>query len=159
MQKYVLVTFLEPVEEGTEFTVGHWPLHTTLVSNFVADLEAGHLVSKLTELFAQHKALETVALQDEHFGPQKQVHVTLLQLTPELRALHKAAMRIIKDSGAVFDEPKYLDEGFRPHVTVQQDARVNEGDSVVISTVSLVDMFPHNDIRQRKVMQTFKLSA
>ena len=52
MQKYVLVTFLEPIAEGTEFTVGNWPLHTTLVSNFVVDLEGKQLAEKLAQLFA-----------------------------------------------------------------------------------------------------------
>lgn len=158
MQKYVLVTFLEPIAEGTEFTVGNWPLHTTLVSNFVVDLEDKQLVEKLAQLFTQQKSISTVGMQDTHFGPQGQVHVTLLDLVPELASLHHRTVELLKANDAVFDEPQYLEEGFKPHATVQQNGRVNEGDLVAITAVSLVDMFPGGDIRGRKVMQTFTFS-
>jgi 2'-5' RNA ligase len=157
MQKYVLVTFLRPLADGTEFMVGHWPLHTTLVANFAVDLHATELPQKLAQLFANHKPLQTVAIHDDHFGPEGQVHVTRLQLTAELASLHNQAVELIRGNGAVFDEPEYLQNGYKPHVTVQSNGRVRENDVIHIDEVSLVDMFPRGDIRGRKVMRTFKL--
>jgi hypothetical protein len=159
MQKYVLVSFLAPIEDGTEFMVGHWPLHTTLVSNFAVDLASHDIETKLAELFRRVPAFETVALQDDNFGPQGQVPVTLLDLTPEFAALHSAAVRLLQGQGAVFDEPQYLEAGFKPHVTVQTDGRVQQGDVIRIASVTLVDMFPGDDIQQRKVMRTFELKV
>lgn len=155
MQKYVLATFLQPLPDGAEFTVGHWPLHTTLVANFALDIEATDLIGKLDALFSDVHPIKTVAIHDEHFGPQGQVHVTRLELTDELAELHNKAVALIRQNGGIFDEPQYLEAGYKPHVTVQADGRINEGEHIALSEVSLVDMFPGQNIRGRKIMQTF----
>ncbi len=157
MQKYVLVTFFQPLPDGTEFTVGHWPLHTTLVANFAVDLEATDLVTKLAALFRNAHPLQTLAIYDDNFGPQGQVPVTRLELTDELARLHKKAVELIRQHGGVFDEPQYLESGYKPHVTVQTNGRIHQGNLVTINDITLVDMFPNHDIKGRKVMRTFPL--
>ena len=159
MQKYVLVTFLHPIKDGSEFVVGHWPLHMTLVANFALDREATGLEANLADLFAHNQPLETFATHDDHFGPGGQVHVTRLQLTPELASLHNQTVALLKNCGAVFDEPRYLESGYKPHVTVQSDDRITKDDQVAIAAVSLVDMFPNNDLRGRRVLRTFRLGV
>ncbi len=159
MQKYVLVSFLKPIDNGAEFMVGHWPLHTTLVANFALDLSGSQLPNKLTTLFAQHQPLQTIATEDDYFGPERQVHVTRLMRTPELASLHNQTVALIRNCHGVFDEPHYLEDGYKPHVTVQADGRVHAGDPVRISTITLVDMFPDGDIAKRRVMQAFRLGA
>lgn len=159
MQKYVLVTFLQPITDGAEFTVGHWPLHTTLVPNFAVSLETEQLPGKVARLLSRHQPLQTIAEDDAYFGPEKQTRVTLLRLTAELSDLHHNLVALLKVSGAVFDEPQYLEKGYRPHATVQEDIRLHKGDTIRIEKLSLVDMFPHHDIRGRKVLQTFAIGG
>lgn len=158
MQKYVLVKLLEQMDEGTEFSASNWPLHVTLASNFVVDWETTGLFEKLSMLLAEREPVKAVAGSDEYFGPQKQVHVTLLEMSSELASLHNDIIALLKSVGAVFDEPRYLEAGYRAHSTVQRHARLHKGDAVNIDELTIIDMFPHNDINRRKVLRTIKLA-
>lgn len=157
MQKYVLVKFLEDITEGTEFLASKWPLHVTLASNFAVDWEGVDLSNKLAELLTKQEPVKTVAGDDEYFGPSRQIRVTTLEMTPELRSMHDSIVSLLESVGAVFDEPRYIKEGYRAHATVQLNARLRKGDAVTIDELTLVDMFPHDDIDQRKVLKTIKL--
>src|SRR5579859_204537 len=99
MQKYVIVKFLEPIADGTEYDAKHWALNVTLASNFVIDREAVGLFDKLTTLTSNESPVTTIAGDDEYFGPQKQVHVTTLAPTPELQALHNHIITLLKNLG------------------------------------------------------------
>jgi len=159
MQKYVIVKFLEPVADGTEFYAKHWPLHVTLASNFVIDRKAVNLFDKLAELASSENSVTTTASEDDYFGPQKQVHVTTLTMTPALQALHNRITALLKSVGATFDEPQYQEDGYRAHATVQISKRLHKGDTITIDEFTVVDMFPDDDIGRRRAMQTFKLRS
>ena len=66
---------------------------------------------------------------------------------------------MLKRVGATFDEPQYQEEGYRAHATVQVDKRLYKGDIVTIDNLTVVDMFPHDDINRRKTMRTFTLAS
>lgn len=157
IQKYVIVKFLEPVADGTEFDAKQWPLHVTLASNFVVDRKAVGLFDKLVELASNESHVTTTASDDDYFGPQKQVQVTTLTMTSELQTLHNHIIALLKSLGATFDEPQYQEAGYRADATVQSDKRLYKGDTVVIDELTMVDMFPGDDISRRRTMQTFKL--
>lgn len=158
MQKYVLVKFLEGVADELEFSVDAWPLHVTLAANFSVDWENTDLHSKLDALLARKAPIKVTAGHDEYFGPAKQTRVTVLHMTPALVSLHKDIFELLKQAGAIFDEPRYLNEGYRAHATVQAHRRLNEDDEILIDELTIVDMFPHNDISQRKILRTIKLT-
>lgn len=159
IQKYVIAKFLEPVADGTEFAATHWPLHVTLASNFVVDRKAINLFDELEELASKENSVTTTASEDDYFGPQKQVHVTTLTMTSELQTLHTHIIALLKSLGATFDEPQYQEEGYRAHATVQADKRLHKGDTVTIDELTIVDMFPDDDISRRRTMRTFKLRS
>lgn len=96
MQKYVIVTFLEPVSKGAEFSASKWPLHITLAPNFVVDWKGKNVSKKLSELLAKQKPVAAVAGDDEYFGPQKQTQVTVLNMSPELQSLHHNLISLLK---------------------------------------------------------------
>lgn len=159
MQKYVIIKLLEPKKEGVQFAASDWPLHVTLVPRFVINLEGTGLLEKMATLLRSHKPVEVVAETDELFGEFKNIKVTLLEKTPELTKLHSTIIDLLKSMGAIFDEPNFIEEGFRPHVTVQSKRRVQPGDLVKIDELSLIDMFPGGDINQRKVLKTIKFQS
>lgn len=159
MQKYVITKFLEPIADGTEFDAKHWPLHVTLVSNFVVDRKAAGLFEQLAELAAIERIVTTTAGDDDYFGPQKQVRVTTLVMTPELRSLHNRIITLLKNNDAIFDASQYQEEGYRAHATVQLLKRLHKGDLVVIDELTIVDMFPNDDIDRRRTMKTFRLHS
>lgn len=159
MQKYCLVKLLEPLKEGDEFTaINYWPLHITLASNFMVDWEATNLFDKLTSVLSSVKPVSVVAGNDDYFGGERKTQVTLMNMTPELMSLHKQIIKTLKDAGAIFDEPQYNDDGYRAHATVQKAHRLNEGDAVLIDEITIVDMFPNQDITRRKILRTMKLA-
>lgn len=159
IQKYVIVKFLEPMTDGTEFDAKNWPLHVTLASNFIIDRKHVGLLEKL-EVFARNeKSITTTAGNDAYFGPQKHVHVTTLVITPALKELHYHIIALLKRLGATFDDPQYQEAGYRAHVTVQVDKRLTKNDPVIIDELTVVDMFPNDDINRRRTMQTFKLHS
>lgn len=156
VQKYVLVTFLEAIQEGAEFPSSSWPLHVTIASNFTIKCTVPELLEKLKVVAIQQKPIRITAGDDEFFGPQKQTRVTILNMNEELKVLHNKVVALLKSVGAIFDEPAYIETGFRAHATVQRNARLQEGDTARIDKISLVDMFPGNDPYQRKVLKTIK---
>lgn len=71
--------------------------------------------------------------------------------------LYNQIHQFLLRSGAVFNQPEFEGEGYIPHSTIQQHARLNAGDSVRISSLTILDMFPNNDGYQRKIGPTFQL--
>lgn len=159
MQKYVLVKLLEEVSEGTEFSMQDWPMHVTISPRFAVDWKATNLYHNLSELLAAQQPITTTAGQDEYFGANGQVHVTLLAMTPALQALHNQVLQVLSQAGAVFDEIQYTGKNYRAHVTVQKRGRVHKGDEVTINNLTIVDMFPGQDIKQRKILRTINFSV
>lgn len=132
-----------------------WPLHVTLSPRFAVDIKQPDLVTDLKNLLAKKKPIETIVKNDERFGQDNHILVSLLELTPELFELHNEVLDLLESYGAVFDEPGYSRTGYKPHVTVQKNGRVYKGDSITIDSLTLVDMFPDQDIKLRKVLETY----
>lgn len=156
-QKYTIIALLEEVSEGYEFPSNTWPLHVTIVDTFAVTWTSEELVTKMTEESITFKPATAVAASDEYFGPEKQVHVVILDMSKELIALHYDVLNLLKEGGLTLNDPQYSETGFRAHSTVQAHARVNIGDSLKITNLALVDMFPGEDPYQRKILKIIKL--
>ena len=159
VQKYCIVHFLQPTPDGAHFAAKDWPLHITLASNFQIARQNVNLLEKLATFAKNHTSVATTAADDAHFGPNQEILVTTFGITPELQSLHEDLIKLLRENGAIFDTPEYHGSGYEPHATVQQNARVNRGDTVIISNFALVDMFPDSDADYRRVMQTFSLNG
>lgn len=156
MQKYVLIHILKPVANNTQFSMYDWPLHVTLSPRFAVDIEQKGFDADLSNLITKQNPVKTIVKKDASFGKDSQVHVSLLDLTSQLFKLHNDLLDLLESYGAVFDEPNYSRSGYLPHVTVQKSGRVFEGDIITIDSLTLVDMFPERDIKQRKVLKTYR---
>ena len=154
-QKYALVHFISPVSDGTIFDMSKWPLHATLVDVFAIDRERSDLNSKIASLIHEIHPVDTVAKNNTVLGTTP---VVLLDKTPALLELHMSLVALLESNGAVFNTPEFNNEGFLPHCTIQKSGTLHEGDGVKIDSISLVDMFPDNDWKQRRVLSTFKIT-
>ncbi len=152
-QKYVLVSFLHPMEVDTEFTMTDWPLHITFADVFAIELTVD-IKRQLTDLIALQPSLRLTAGEDAILGTTK---VALINNTSELQYLHNKIIDLLELNGAEFNTPEFTRTGFLPHSTVQKTARLHAGDEVEITSISLVDMFPGGDWQQRKVVNNFNL--
>ncbi|MBI3889802.1 2'-5' RNA ligase family protein [Candidatus Saccharibacteria bacterium] len=154
-QKYCLVHFIKPVQNGMQFHMSEWPLHATLADVFAINRRSSHIDEILASKFSHHPSVKTTAMQGSILGT---THVVLLNKTPELLSLHAEVITILEESDAIFNTPEFNKAGFIPHSTIQQNERVNIGDVLEINSLSLVDMFPDDDWQQRKVLSTFNFS-
>jgi hypothetical protein len=155
MQKYVIVTFLEDVSDEAEFPMSAWPFHVTLAANFVINKPVDQLNEMVADFAKSYEEFNAIAGDDDHFGPEGKVLVTKLEMNPQLKVVHEALISLLESTGALFDQPQYNNEGYIAHATVWHEKRLNKGDKVLFDTLSIVDMFPHSDIKQRKVLATF----
>ncbi len=156
-QKYTIINLLEEMPEGAEFAASDWPLHVTIVDTYAVDWDNGNLRQKLATLAASCPTVTATGAHDEYFGPAQQTHVTILDMSQELIALHYSVVALLKTAGAVFNDPQYTEAGFRAHITVQPQARIHEGQPVTFNNLTIVDMFPGGDPYQRKVLNIFRL--
>ena len=158
-QKYTIITLLEDINEGNEYPSNKWPLHITIADTFAIKSDVNELVEKLVELSKTLLPVSSLALHDENFGPEQQTQVTILDMNKGLIGLHYKVIDMLKNAEIKFNNPQYVESGFRAHVTVQPHARINKDDTVTLNNLALVDMFPNGDPYQRKIIKTIKLQG
>lgn len=154
-QKYTLVSFFQPIEISTEFAMTDWPPHITLADAFATELNTG-IVQKLEATLADQSSITLSAIGDSVLGTTE---VVLIKKNDVLQKLHDRIVDLLESHGATFNTPEFTRLGFLPHSTIQKSGRLNEGDKIEIDTISLIDMFPDKNWRQRRVLKKFKLGG
>ena len=152
-QKYTLVTFLKPIEVGTEFAMADWRPHVTIADVFAIELDTA-IKQSLADLLAQQSPIMLSVGEDVTLGTTK---VVLINKNGELQSLHNKVVDLLELNGAKFNTPKFTRKGFLPHSTIQKSGRLDVGEEFEITLISLVDMFPNGNWLQRKVLNNFNL--
>ena len=93
----------------------------------------------------------------DFFGENGQVQVVLLVRTKSLIKLYLDVLAILEGGEIALNDPQFSRNGFLPHATVQIHARLNKGDKVRFTALSIIDMFPNEDPYMRKVLKTIKV--
>jgi 2'-5' RNA ligase len=155
-QKYVVVHFIDLQSVPFNFPMSEWPLHVTLLANFQTD-RIDEAKTQLAELAAESKPFEIRVDGEASFGPQQSVAVSLIHPDDNIKSLHNKLLELANGLGAVFDEPIYNGDGYRPHATIQQKDRLRDQQTVTLNSFTLVDMFPDQDIQRRQVIKTYTL--
>ena len=156
-QKYAIVQFFEDIEEGYVYSSNNWPLHSTVVDTFAIKWSIDEMVVKLTEALKHHTTVNSEAGDDRFFGENGQVQVVLLGRTESLIKLHLDVLTILEDGGLALNDPQFARDGFLPHATIQKHARLDKGNEVKFTALSIIDMFPNEDPYMRKVLKTIKI--
>lgn len=156
-QKYVIAQFITPVSIGDEFASSQWPLHVTIAGVFMIDWDQNTVRVELRELLNSQNKFSVTVGENALFGPNEDIHVKLLKQNDELKQLHLQVVKFLQDNGAIFNNPEYQNEGFRPHITLKKDVQLHESDKVLFNELAIVDMFPDQDPYQRKILQKLKL--
>lgn len=159
MPTYVLVTFLEDVPAGAEFTASAWPLHLTLLPNFSIAWDGSTLGERLRPVLTGRRPITVVASHEEFFGPRETIPVAVVETTPELTSLHRELHDMLAAAGAAFEYPAYVADGYRPHVTAQAHRRLGPGEEARLDTVSVVGIAPHGVPGRLKLLGTYALPA
>ena len=158
-QRYVIIKLLEKLQDGDEFLPENYPLHITIVPSFQLEKMNDALLGKIKQLCNDLKPFSLTAGEDEFFGPNREVHVTTMIMNDELKELHANLVSILSDAGAIFDESQYMLENYRAHATVQETVRLNEGDSIIFDSITVIDKLPNGLPTKRKLLKTLNFSG
>lgn len=158
IQKWAIVALLEPLKDGTEFSFKDWPEHITIASVFAVDCSIRDLFNELSTLLITQKTINLEIEQAADWGKNSEIPVFILQKTPQIMDLHTKIANVLQVAGAVFNEPEYINGGFIPHCTKQSNSTLNIGDTICISSISIVDMFPNKDGYMRRITKTIFLN-
>lgn len=156
-QKYTIVQFFEDVEEGYVYSSDNWPLHSTVVDTFGLKWSIDEMVAKLTDVLRRHTTANSEAGDDRFLGENGEVQVVLLDRTESLIKLHLDVLTTLEDGELTLNDPQFARDGFLPHATVQKHTRLNKGDKVRFTALSIIDMFPNEDPYMRTVLKTIKI--
>jgi 2'-5' RNA ligase len=152
-QKYVIAHFIKPVEPKYNFSSKEWPLHVTLLPNFVVSNSLDELIYNLNEISHTIRPFSIQVGNDENFGPNDEVLVSLIKLEADILSLHSKLLAFTKSYE--FDTPQYIGKGYRPHATKQLNNELVNGKNYLVESMTLVDMYPNNDIERREVIKNF----
>ena len=156
-QKYTIIQLFEDIDEGYEYTSKNWPLHSTVIDTFAISWPIDTMVTKLTEILQNHATASSEARGDEKFGENGQVPAVLLHRSESLVNLHFDLLSVLEEGGIILDKPQYARDGFIPHATIQSHARLNKGDKVQFTALSIIDMCPGGVPFKRKVLKTIAI--
>lgn len=158
-QKYAIVQFFDPVDEGFEYSSDNWPLHSTIVDTFAINWSVNEMVAQLTGLLCRHAPAYSITEEDRLFGENGDIRVTLLDRSESLVALHLNVVTALERGGLILNDPQFARDGFLPHATVQKYSRLNKGDRVRFTVLSIIDMFPDADAYKRRVLKTIEINS
>ena len=81
----------------------------------------------------------------------------VIEPSDNILALHRALMQNLAPLHPVFDEPEFIGNGYRPHVTRRAFGGVEAGDVLELGQLALVDMTPNQPERMRQVLAVVPL--
>lgn len=153
-QKYVIVYLIKDLPLGYEYAMSSWPLHVTLLDVFAINGSSTDLIADLEKEFANSRPVTVRVIDKDLFGEDSDIPVALLNKTTELQHLHNKIIGVLKRYDVKFNNPEYVSDGFRPHSTIQKDKQLKIDDIVTVGSITLIDMFPNKDPRQRRILGT-----
>ncbi|HSW66452.1 MAG TPA: 2'-5' RNA ligase family protein [Bacillota bacterium] len=157
-QKYTIIQLFEDISEGTQFSSDNWPLHSTLVDTFAIGWNVPTMIRNLEKLLTNMSAATSIVEGDTFFGPNQTIQVALLRKSDSLLKLHNDIVTILQKGDLKLNDPQFAGTGFVPHSTVQNHARLHEGDQVIFDALTIIDMFPDDNPYLRKVLKTIRIS-
>lgn len=155
-QKWCIAAFFDDLDLNFQFHRTEIPLHATIAGVFDIDKSREEINKLLVDYLRSFNSFEVVGGEIVNWG---EIRVTLLAESAEFDKLYRGVQQMLIENGAVFLEPEYTGDGFTPHVTVQQSAHFETGESTIVKTISLVDMFPGGDFEQRLIAGNVELTS
>lgn len=159
MPRLVVVLPLQPLTVGDGFSLSDWPLHVTVAPTFVVAVDLAVVVAAITPVLAPQPALRERVGQDEGFGRSGKIEVSVVVPSRQLADLHTRLLAALTDIGAVFDDPEFIGNGYRAHVTKTRAAQASPGDVLTLAQAAIVDMEPEGDGRLRRVVWAIPLTG
>ncbi len=160
----MIVLPLQPLHTGDTFLVQDWPLHITALAPFLTEADTADLTECIRSIAAASTTITSTTITatigpDDLFGRRRTIPVSLVDDNEALNRLHETLIAAMRPLAAAPDEPAFTGTEFRPHITAKPHGRVQQGDTVTLRQIALVDMTPRADPSGRTVLATVNVSG
>jgi 2'-5' RNA ligase len=156
-QKYLVAHFFESQAPGFNFSGSEWPLHVTFLPIFKMEWSLEKLIHKLEKLALKTPPFDITSDGRALFGVNQDIPVTLFQPNNNATNLHYKFMAMSGDNSFTYNFLQFNGKGFTLHATVQNDNKIQSGQTYRVGDITIVDMYPDNDINRRAIIDTFLL--
>lgn len=163
MHAYLIILEITPLKIGSMYDM--LPLHCTLVHWFWLQQEPEEVTKRLMTALSNIAPVALKAGAEQVFtgknknGELVPVTVNDIELSPELRNLHKQVCAVLEDMDVRYSEPQYVHGGFHPHVTHQKDGKLSPGDTSESVKLYLVEAAAPEYGNERTVRTEISLTS
>lgn len=153
---YLFALEVKPMEIGGIYS--DLPLHCTLMHRFWSGFSPDILADKIRNTLESTPQVLLTAHEHLLLGP-KQVAVSELVFTAELKKLHMQLFELLNDFGVEYTAPEWVGDGYRAHITERKDASLPVGDEHLSKTIYLIEVEVPGHDHERLVRAKFTLSS
>lgn len=154
-KKYIFVHLIDKKPVGSSLGL-QIPLHMTILHWFSTESPASGIIEATSLAIKNIGQINTIATDDDLFGPERDIPVIRVNRTPELLQLHQNLVQSMKELGAEFDERWVGEANWNPHVTHKPNRRLHAGDKLLINNIDLISKDKNNGVR--RIVHRFKLN-
>ena len=140
MKHLVIVAPLESLTVGASFALSRFPLHVTLVPPFRVDCELPALTAAMEAVSRETERMLAEVSGDENFGPHADIAVALIRPVRSVLNAHWRLTKALMPLGWAAKEPHYNGEGFRPHITGNDERRVRLGEQFILGEIAIIEI-------------------
>ena len=156
MEHLVIVAPLEPLIVGASFAVSRFPLHLTLVPPFLVDCALPALNTVIEAISNETERLLAEVTGRDEFGPNGDIVVAVIRPTGSILKAHTRLTAALMPLGWSAQEPHYNGQGFRPHITSNDDGHVRLGEHFILGEIAIVEMLDLPIVRATYVLSDFR---
>lgn len=147
MVHLVIVAPLESLIVGDSFPVSRFPLHLTLLPPFLVDCDLPALTQAVEAVSSKTESLLAEVTGQEGFGPHGDIAVGLIRPIASVLGAYSRLIWALMPLGRAAKEPQYNGEGYRPHITGNDESSVRSGDQFILSELAIIEMLDQPIIR------------
>jgi 2'-5' RNA ligase len=152
---YLLALEIESVDINKVYVA--LPLHLTMMSWFYSDKSPAEVVRAIQPVVEKQLPIELVSGEPDLFGTEKDVPVNRITNEQALKQFHIALHGALKVTGATYKSPKWVGEGFQPHVTRQRSGRFETGTAFVATKLYVVEAVEPELLQQKRIIYKLPL--
>ncbi|TFD09390.1 2'-5' RNA ligase family protein [Cryobacterium sp. TMT1-66-1] len=147
MTHLVIVAPLEALTVGDSFPVSRFPLHLTVLPPFLVNIDLAALWQVVAAVSESTEPLLAEVTGQGGFGANGEIAVGLIRPIASLLEAHSRLTEALMPLGWVAKEPQYSGEGYRPHITGNNERAVRSGEVFILQELAIVEMLTQPIIR------------
>lgn len=156
-KRFTIIFLINKMKEGEIFDPKYYPLHITIVPSFQISISTTAIKKELASISKKISRFNVTVSERELFGPNYDIEVNPIKINDNITNLHNILVTRLGTIGAVFEELWYIQSGYRPHCTIQDEVGLMPGDFINIDSFTIIDKMPSGNHNKRKILHNIKL--